>query len=163
MKFLKTRQEVATTYRGLDFYWVTSRIEGGPVPLLESMSTEVCCITTPVGLVPEIGRHGENMMIVPIGDAGGFVRETIKLAQDTETRRRIAAAGRKTVVAEKDVRLTTTEIAQLYDKALDTYGLRVGIPRSSLPNWRRSCFECPRSFEFKVNTTDQFNIESKKS
>lgn len=134
MKFLKTRAEVARTYRGLDFYWVTSRIEGGPVPLLEAMSTEVCCLTTPVGLVPEIGRHGDNMMIVPVGDAAGFVRETVKLTRDPEARRRLALAGRQTVVQEKDVRKTTADISQLYNLAMDNYASRRGLSRSSLPN-----------------------------
>lgn len=134
MNFLKTRQEVATTYKGLDFYWVTSRIEGGPVPLLESMSTKICCITTPVGLVPEIGRHRENMVIVPIGDSEGFVRETITLIHDSAARSRIALAGRQTVVDSKDVRMTTKDIGLLYDKAFDNYSRRMNISRSALPN-----------------------------
>src|SRR5262249_38577536 len=34
--FLLDREEVADFYKALDFYWVTSTIEGGPVPLLEA-------------------------------------------------------------------------------------------------------------------------------
>ncbi|NJN67994.1 MAG: glycosyltransferase family 4 protein [Chloroflexaceae bacterium] len=47
-------------YASLDYYICTSRMEGGPYPVLEAMSCERVVISTEVGVVPEIITHGEN-------------------------------------------------------------------------------------------------------
>ena len=59
-------------YQALDFYWVTARVEGGPVTLLEAMSAEVCCLTTAVGLAREIVNDGENAVLLPFNDPESF-------------------------------------------------------------------------------------------
>ena len=43
--FLVDRGDVADFYKAINIYWVTSKIEGGPVPLLEAMSSEVACVS----------------------------------------------------------------------------------------------------------------------
>jgi glycosyltransferase involved in cell wall biosynthesis len=43
-----------------DVYLMLSRLEGGPLPLLETMGLGLWPIGTSTGLVPELIRHGEN-------------------------------------------------------------------------------------------------------
>ena len=85
-------------YQALDTYWVTSRIEGGPVPLLEAMACGACCVSTPVGVVPETLVDGDNGFIVGFDDVDAFVVRTKRLVTDPEFRRRMSDAGRRTIV-----------------------------------------------------------------
>lgn len=119
--------EVARLFRGLDFYWVTSRIEGGPAPLVEAMASGVCCIATPVGLVEEAITHGKTGFIVPFEDVRGFVNITAELAAAPERRAAIAHEAR--LVAEKRFSwsVTARSAADLYDKALARFAERGGI------------------------------------
>lgn len=115
--FIVDHEDVAEIYRSLDIYWVTARIEGGPVPLLEAMSTGVACITTPVGVALEIVRDGENALFSQIGDANGFVRQTDLLARTSELRRTIGKAARDSVVQSFQCSQTTKNARQLYKVA----------------------------------------------
>src|SRR3989442_108029 len=74
-------------YHALDFYWVTARVEGGPVTLLEAMSSEVCCLTTTVGIAREIVRNGQNAVLLPFNDPEVFVARTAWLVQATAERK----------------------------------------------------------------------------
>lgn len=62
--FLKTPNEVASYYNKIDYYIISSREEGGPKSVLESLSSGVPLITTNVGMVPDIIQHGINGFIV---------------------------------------------------------------------------------------------------
>lgn len=115
--FIVDHEGVAEVYRSLDIYWVTARIEGGPVPLLEAMSTGIACITTPVGVALEIVRDGENAFFSQIGDANGFVRQTDLLARTSEVRRTIGKAARDSVVRSFQCSQTTKNARRLYKVA----------------------------------------------
>lgn len=65
---------VADAYRALDVCLVTSRDEGGPKAVLESMATGVPLVTTRVGQAADLVRHGENGYLVEVGDAEGIAR-----------------------------------------------------------------------------------------
>jgi hypothetical protein len=61
-----------TFYNSLDVIAVTSRHEGHPMPLLEGMAAGCFPVTTDVGIVPEVIRHGENGYIVEERSADAF-------------------------------------------------------------------------------------------
>ncbi len=56
----KTHEEMRDYYRSLDFLLVTSTNEGTPNPALEALACGVPVITTRVGNMPDLIRHGEN-------------------------------------------------------------------------------------------------------
>ena len=60
---------VAEAYRALDVCLVTSRDEGGPKAVLESMATGIPLVTTRVGQATDLVRHGENGYLADVGDA----------------------------------------------------------------------------------------------
>lgn len=133
--FVKDSESLALIYPALDFYWVASRVEGGPVTLLEAMSCEVCCITTPVGIAREIAVDGVNSAVVPIGDPEPLARRTGELAADTETRRKLSRAGRRTVEERMSHATTMSRIRDLYEIALANFAQRTGkAPRRLPPN-----------------------------
>jgi glycosyltransferase involved in cell wall biosynthesis len=51
-----------------DIYLMLARLEGGPLPLLETMGLGIWPICTPVGMAPDIIRHGENGFLVTAYD-----------------------------------------------------------------------------------------------
>lgn len=115
--FITRQDELAKMYHALDFYWVTARVEGGPVTLLEAMSSEVCCLTTPVGFAREIVRDEENGVLLPFNDAEAFTERTAALIADPERRTRLGRAGRKPILEKMHVRLTMQCVPEVYAKA----------------------------------------------
>jgi len=70
--FVKDVSALATFYHALDLYLVTSRQEGGPKVLLESMASGVPIVTTRVGQAMDLVRHGENAWMVESEDVEGL-------------------------------------------------------------------------------------------
>lgn len=118
LPFVRETREMTHIYRALDFYWVTSRVEGGPVTLLEAMSSGICCITTPVGLARDIVHNGSNGVVVPFDDAEAVVTATLELAGDGDRMSTIGERARETILETMDVPLTTQGVCKAYDTAL---------------------------------------------
>ena len=71
--YLKDYSEVRHTYHALDLYLVTSREEGGPMALMESMSSHVPVVSTPVGMSPDLIIDGKTGWLAQI-DAQDIAR-----------------------------------------------------------------------------------------
>ena len=50
-------------YQALDLYLITSRLEGGPKALLEALACGIPVVSTPVGMVPDVGTHQTDVLI----------------------------------------------------------------------------------------------------
>ena len=64
--------EVGQLFQALDLYLVTSRQEGGPKAILESMASGVPIVTTRVGQAMDLVQHGKNGFMVEIEDNEGL-------------------------------------------------------------------------------------------
>ena len=64
--FLKDYPEVGQLFQALDIYIISSRQEGGPKAVLETMASGVPLVTTRVGQAMDLVRHGENGWMVDI-------------------------------------------------------------------------------------------------
>lgn len=62
------RDALARLYHALDLYLVTSREEGGPMALMESMASGVPVVSTRVGMAPDLIRDGETGALVAVDD-----------------------------------------------------------------------------------------------
>jgi glycosyltransferase involved in cell wall biosynthesis len=71
-EFVTDTSGLAKFYHALDLYLVTSRQEGGPKTLLESMASGVPVVTTRVGQAMDLVRHGENAWMVDVDDVEGL-------------------------------------------------------------------------------------------
>jgi glycosyltransferase involved in cell wall biosynthesis len=125
--FLSDPNEFAAIYRCLNSYWITARIEGGPVPLLEAMASGVCCVTTPVGMVLDLVRNGENALIAPIDDAEAFVSHTERLVKDADLARRMGESARETILDQYQWRQTSRNVFPLYRTAFERFRARTGV------------------------------------
>jgi glycosyltransferase involved in cell wall biosynthesis len=86
-------ESVAHAYPAIDVCLVTSRDEGGPRAVLESMATRVPLVTTKVGQAADLVRHGGNGWMVEPEDVDGLVDCTLQVAGAGELER-VLDAGR---------------------------------------------------------------------
>ena len=69
---LDSYPEIGKLFQTLDIYMVTSRQEGGPKAILESMASGVSLVTTRVGQAMDLVRHCENGFMVDVEDVEGL-------------------------------------------------------------------------------------------
>lgn len=124
LPFIEDRLSLARLYSSLDFYWVTSRVEGGPVPLLEAMSSGVPSLSTPVGCAADLGEDGVNMLLLPFDDPRAFADGTRFLWNNAQLRASLAANGRKTILRNADSRVTSPKFREAYAVARRTFTAR---------------------------------------
>ena len=91
------------------------------ITLLEAMSSEVCCLTTPVGIAREIVRDGENAVLMPFNDATAFVERAAALAGSTDERKRLGRNARETILAEMHVGVTSQRVRDVYATAFESF------------------------------------------
>jgi len=102
---LKSRERLARAYHALDVYLVTSRQEGGPKSVLESMATGAPLVTTRVGQAPELVADGENGLLADVDDVEALAASVQRVHDDAAFAERLRAAGRPTAEAYADERL----------------------------------------------------------
>jgi glycosyltransferase involved in cell wall biosynthesis len=96
--FVADAKQVARFYHALDVYLVTSRQEGGPKAVLESMACGVPLVTTRVGQAMDLVRHGDNAWMVESEDAEGLAHWA-QHAIASSTAKKILQAARATAEA----------------------------------------------------------------
>ena len=84
-------------YSSIDAHLVTSRIEGGPVTVLEAMACETPVVSTRVGLVDLTIVNGRNGFSADLDDIESLVRHLGELSESRALRRAIGAAARASV------------------------------------------------------------------
>lgn len=96
----KNFEEIAPLYHALDAYLVTSRQEGGPKAVLESMASGVPLVTTRVGQAMDLVKNGENGFMVDVEDVDGLAHSVERVrGLDDAARRALLRAGRDTAEA----------------------------------------------------------------
>ena len=116
-----THERIAKFYRAMDLFWVTSRIEGGPVPLLEAMASGIPCISTPVGAARDLIKNNKNGFVVPFKASNQFVDRTLELARNQNLRHRIGREARKTILGERQWSQAQKKLRHLYSLALHNF------------------------------------------
>jgi hypothetical protein len=109
-----------TLYNALDLYVITSRIEGGPVPLIESMACGVPVVTTPVGLVREFIYDDVNGLVTPKDDVPATAQAISRLLASPELRQRLASAALQTVRDNLTWDKTLTGIERIYTQTWES-------------------------------------------
>ena len=96
---LRTYRQTAATYHALDAYVVSSRQEGGPKAVLESMATAVPLVSTKVGQAADLIRPGRNGCLVDVDDVEGLAHWTERALTDEAFRSVLLAGGAETAAA----------------------------------------------------------------
>lgn len=110
-------------YGAIDLYLCTSQIEGGPVTVLEAMAAERPVVTTPVGHVPELIRHGENGLIVAVDDRDTIASEIRRLLDDPLLIRKLCENGRQTILKSWTWDAVLQPLANIYQSVVESGSL----------------------------------------
>lgn len=94
---LKNYWEIVRLYHALDLYLVTSREEGGPKAMLESLACGIPLVTTRVGMVPDVIIDKYNGLSVENEDIDGLVQSIIELQENPQLVETITTNGLTTV------------------------------------------------------------------
>jgi glycosyltransferase involved in cell wall biosynthesis len=86
-------RDIVDFYRCLDLYLVTSREEGGPKAVLESLATGVPLVSTRVGLAPDVIQHGHNGLLADQEDIDALAEHVAELVESADLRRQLIAQG----------------------------------------------------------------------
>ena len=96
--------QIIEAMRRSDVFVLSSHAEPLGVVSMEAMSMEVATVATDAGGVGEIITDGVDGELVPPGDAAALADALQGLAEDTERRRRLAHAGRRSIIDRFDSR-----------------------------------------------------------
>jgi glycosyltransferase involved in cell wall biosynthesis len=125
--FLKNKDDVIDYYRALDAYLVASRIEGGPLSIVESWATGVPLITTNMGMAPDIAVDGCNALVRDVGDAAGLAAALVRVADDPTLCATIVAGGKVSVAPHHWPHLAERHLREVYAPSLAMLGLDSGL------------------------------------
>jgi glycosyltransferase involved in cell wall biosynthesis len=93
--------DMSVCYHALDLMLVTSREEGGPKSVLESMACGIPLVSTKVGQAADLIRHGENAWMVEVEDVDGLCSYSLMALEQNRTAKALMVRrGRET--AEKN-------------------------------------------------------------
>jgi len=120
-------------YHAMDYYWVASRIEGGPVPLLEAMASGIPCLARPVGMVEDVLTNQLSDWVVRSDRPTEFADKTATWVESSRLRQEAARAARDRIVEAFDWSISAPKALALYQKAWDLFQ---GQKRADLA-WRQ--------------------------
>lgn len=117
-QFVKNIYDMPKLYNVLDLYIVTSRIEGGPKSITESMACGVPVISTKVGMAPEVIEHGRNGFLTKPEDTEEIVSKSCLILRDQQMREGLIKQGLSTVRKYDYAILGNEYVNKIYRKLL---------------------------------------------
>jgi len=99
---LGSRDELARAYHALDVTLVTSRQEGGPKSVLESMAAGVPLVTTRVGQAPDLVADGDNGLLADVDDVPALTAAVVRVHDDAALANKLHQRGRPTAEAHAE-------------------------------------------------------------
>jgi glycosyltransferase involved in cell wall biosynthesis len=90
------RSDMPGLFAALDAYLMTSRVEGGPVTVLEAMACGTPAVATRVGLVPDVVSDAVDGFTTEVGDVAAMTAALVRLASDRDLAARMGANARRT-------------------------------------------------------------------
>jgi len=117
-RFLGWRRDLGIVYGATDVFLLTSRNEGTPVALIESLAAGVPGVSTYVGGVGDVIDGTDLGRLAPFGDAAALSAHVTDLLADDALRRKLGDAGRRAVTARYGIDRLVDDIEGLYREML---------------------------------------------
>jgi glycosyltransferase involved in cell wall biosynthesis len=118
VRFLGWRRDLETIYGATDVFLLTSRNEGTPVALIESMAAGCAGVSTDVGGVSDVLESDAVGLLAPDGDAPALAGHVTALLADRDRRRTVGAAGRALVLGRYGIDRLVSDVDTLYRELL---------------------------------------------
>ena len=91
--FYKDYRQIPRLYKMLDIYLVSSRVEGGPKAILESMASGIPLVSTKAGMAPEIIQDGENGFLAEVDDSEKLTQKVARLIENNDLKTHFSRNG----------------------------------------------------------------------
>lgn len=117
--FLKNYPEIPKYYNALDLYLVTSRAEGGPKAVLESMSTGVPLVSTKVGMAPDIMKEGHNGLLTEVDNVVTLLEKAVRIIEDKNLANHLVNNALNTVKEYSWEKIAKEYHEKIYSKILE--------------------------------------------
>lgn len=111
-------EALAAAYRRARVLALPTSYDSFPTVLVEAMASGRPVVTTPVGGIPSLVRHGHNGLLVEPGDGEGLVRAIEAVLTDDGLARRLGAAGGELVVGELSWERQADRTAAVFERAV---------------------------------------------
>jgi len=114
VRFLGWRRDLDVIYGATDVFLLTSRNEGTPVALIESLAAAVPGVSTDVGGVGDVIEDECAGLRAPFGDAEALAARVIELLSNPDRRRAMGGHGREMVLRRYGVDRLVDDVERLY-------------------------------------------------
>ena len=118
VRFIGWRRDLETLYAASDVFLLTSRNEGTPVALIESLAAAVPGVSTDVGGVRDVIDSDRVGLLAPFGDPRALADQVDALLADVDRRRRMGEAGRQAVASRYGLDRLLDDVERLYRELL---------------------------------------------
>ncbi len=88
--------------------------DGLPVSIVEALACGLPVITTPMTGIPEVVHHGENGLLVPVGNAQALAEAAESVIRDSQLYERLKSNARPSVESSFDQRKTIEMLSDLF-------------------------------------------------
>jgi len=112
--FLGWRGDLAAVYGATDVFLLTSRNEGTPVALIESLAAATPAVSTDVGGVRDVIGSRAGGLLAPFDDADALAAHVLALLADDARRRAMGEQGRRAVQAKYTIERLLDDMERLY-------------------------------------------------
>jgi len=110
---------LARTFQGADALLMPSMAhEALPLTLLQALATGLPAIASDVGGIPTAVQHGENGLLLPLGDVEALASAVRALLADPERRQQMSAVARQRAVARFSLARMVGEIENVLRRAV---------------------------------------------
>jgi len=116
--FAGWQSDIASFLNALDVFVQPSLSEAFSQVIMEAMGVGLPVVATNVGGASEVIVSGENGVLIEPNDVSAIADEVIRLSQESELRRRLGVAGRKTVTENFTAERMVERQIGLYEKWL---------------------------------------------
>lgn len=129
LKFMGFVPDMRALYPAADVLMLTSRYEGLPITILESMATGTAIVSSNLDGVQEVLRDDEDSALVTPGDSSGFARRLVQLIDSPELAARYRQAALNKVRANFSAEAAARAVESIYLRYLpDVAGVPAVTP-----------------------------------
>ena len=108
------RKDVPRLLAAFDLFAMSSKLEGFCNSVLEAFAMDLPVASTAAGGLPEMVFDGQTGLLTPVGDPRALANALIRLMDDPETSRKLAAAGRELVSSQYTVQKMVERTRAIY-------------------------------------------------
>lgn len=113
-RFLGWRGDLPVVYGASDVFLLTSRNEGTPVALIESLASGIPAVSTDVGGVRDVFDGQDLGRLAVFGDSVGLANAVLELLADPVRRRAMGERGRQTMAGRFGIDRLIDDVERLY-------------------------------------------------